>query len=89
MKYSFEVRMEAHDNRRKIIDNNVNGAIKVIEATIDRTAKNGYLDFSVDLGSFLQDFGTKIKEEITDYLSIYGYKVNWTGDIIRVSFEEG
>ena len=89
MKYSFEARMEAHENRRKIIDNNVNRAIEVIEATIDRTAEKGYLDFSVNLGSFLQDFGIKIKEEITDYLSIYGYKVNWTGDFIRVSFEEG
>ena len=89
MKYSFEARLEANENRRKIIDYNVNRAIEVIEATIDRTAEKGYLDFSVNLGSFLQDFGIKVKEEITDYLSIYGYKVNWTDDIIRVSFEEG
>ena len=89
MKYSFEARIEANENRRKIIDNNVNRAIEVIESMIDRTAGKGYLDFSTNLGSFLQDFGTKIKEEITDYLSIYGYKVNWAGDTIKVSFEEG
>lgn len=89
MKHSFEVRIEAHENRRKIIDNNVNGAIEVIEAMIDRTAKEGYFEFSVVLSNFLQDFGTKIKEEITDYLSLYGYKVNWTGNTIKVNFEEG
>ena len=89
MKYSFEARIEANENRRKIIDNNVNRAIEVIEAMIDRTVEKGYLDFTVNLGNFLQDFGTKIKEEITDYLSIYGYKVNWTSNYIKVSFEEG
>ena len=89
MKYSFEVRIEASENRRKIIDNNVNRAIELIEAMIDRTAEKGHFDFTVNLVSFLQDFGAKIKEEITDYLSIYGYKVNWTGDYIKVSFEEG
>ena len=87
MKYSFEARIEANENRRKIIDNNVNRAIEAIEATIDRTVKNGYLDFSIALGNFLQDFNAKIKEEITDYLSMYGYKVNWTGNTITVSFE--
>ena len=89
MKYAFEARIEANENRRKIIDNNVNRAIEAIEATIDRTVKNGYLDFSIALGNFLQDFNTKIKEEITDYLSIYGYKVNWIGNTIEVNFEEG
>ena len=89
MKYSFEARIEANENRRKIIDNNVNRAIEVIEAMIDHTAENGYLDFSIELGNFLHDFGTKIKEEITDYLSIHGYKVNWIGNTIKVSFEEG
>ena len=89
MKYSFEVRIEASENRRKIIDDNVNRAIALIEEMIDRTAKKGYFDFTVNLVSFLQDFGTKIKEEITDYLSIHGYKVNWTGNHIKVSFEEG
>ena len=89
MKYSFEVRIEASENRRKIIDNNVNRAIEVIEAMIDRTVEKGYFDFTVNLGNFLQDFSTKIKEEITDYLSIHGYKVNWTGNYIKVSFEEG
>lgn len=39
MKYSFEARIEANENRRKIIDNNVNRAIEAIEATIDRTVK--------------------------------------------------
>ena len=87
MKYSFEARIEANENRRKIIDYNVNRAIEAIEATIDRTAEKGYIDFSVNLGSFLQDFGIKIKEEITDYLSIYGYKVSCTGNTIEVSFE--
>lgn len=89
MKYSSEVRIEANENRRKIIDYNVNRAIKLIEETIDRTAKNGHFDFSLALGNFLQDFNTKIKEEITDCLSIHGYKVNWTGNTIDVSFEEG
>ena len=89
MKYSFEAHIEANENRRKIIDDNVNRAIKLIEETIDRTAKNGYFDFSLALGNFLQDFNTKIKEEITDCLSIHGYKVNWTGNTIDVSFEEG
>lgn len=89
MKYSFEARIEANENRRKIIDYNVNRAVEVIEATIDRTAEHGYFDFSIALGNFLQDFSTKIKEEITDYLSIHGYKVNWTGNTIEVSFEEG
>lgn len=89
MKYSFEAHIEAKENRRKIIDDNVNRAIKLIEETIDRTAKNGYFDFTLSLGNFLQDFNTKIKEEITDCLSIHGYKVNWTGNTIDVSFEEG
>ena len=89
MKYSFEARFEANENRRKIIDDNANRAIKLIEETIDRTAKNGYFDFTLSLGNFLQDFNTKIKEEITDCLSIHGYKVNWTGNTIDVSFEEG
>ena len=53
MKYSFEARAEANENRRKIIDNNVNRAIEAIEATIDRTVENGYLDFSIALGNFL------------------------------------
>ena len=87
MKYSFEARAEANENRRKIIDNNVNRAIEAIEATIDRTVEKGYFDFSIALGNFLQDFNTKIKEEITDYLSIHGYKVNWIGNTITVSFE--
>ena len=89
MKYSFEAHIEAKENRRKIIDDNVNRAIKLIEETIDRTAKNGYFDFTLSLGNFLQDFNTKIKEEITNCLSIHGYKVNWTGNTIDVSFEEG
>ena len=89
MKYSFEARIEANENRRKIIDNNVNRAIEAIEATIDRTVKNGYFDFSIALGNFLQDFSTEIKEEITDYLSIHGYKVKWIGNTIEVNFEEG
>ena len=89
MKYSFEARIEAKENRRKIIDNNVNRAIEAIEATIERTVKNGYLDFQIDLGNFLQDFSTEIKEEITDYLSIHGYKVKWIGNTIEVNFEEG
>ena len=89
MKYSFEAHIEAKENRRKIIDDNANRAIKLIEETIDRTAKHGYFDFTLSLGNFLQDFNTKIKEEITDCLSIHGYKVNWTGNTIDVSFEEG
>ena len=43
MKYSFEAHIEAKENRRKIIDDNVNRAIKLIEETIDRTAKMGIL----------------------------------------------
>ena len=89
MKYSFEALAEARKNRQNVIDVKVSSAIKDLEAYIDRTVKNGYLDFSLALGNFLQDFNTKIKEEITDYLSIYGYKVNWIGNTITVSFEEG
>ena len=89
MKYSFEARIEANENRRKIIDYNVNRAIEVIEAMIDHTVEHGYFDFSIALGNFLQDFNTKIKEEITDRLSTHGYKVNWTGNTIEVNFEEG
>ena len=89
MKYSFEARAEANENRRKIIDNNVNRAIEGIDATIEKKKKNGYFDFSIALGNFLQDFSTEIKEEITDYLSIHGYKVKWIGNTIEVNFEEG
>ena len=89
MKNVFEARAEAKENRRKIIDDNANRAIKLIEETIDRTTKDGYFDFTLSLGNFLQDFNTKIKEEITDCLSTHGYKVSWTGNTIDVNFEEG
>ena len=89
MKYSFEARMEAHDNRRKIIDNNVNGAIEELEAYIDRAIEKGRFEFSADESKFLENFDVEIKEEITNHLSTYGYKVDWCNYTITISFEEG
>ena len=88
MKYSFEARAEARENRQRIIDTNVSRAIEVIEAYIDRAIEKGYFGFLVDLSEFLEDFDTEIKEGITKYLSMYGYKVEWTTrDTINVIFE--
>lgn len=89
MKYSFEARMEAHDNRRKIIDNNVNGAIDAIEKAIDEAIKIGEIECVVFLGSFLNHFEDEIKTEINSQLSIYGYKVEWRDDYAIVNYEEG
>ena len=88
MKYSFEARAEARENRQNIIDVKVSRAIEVIEARIDHAVDKGYLGCSVDLGKFLEDFDTEIKEEITKYLSMYGYKIKWIDrDTIDVIFE--
>ena len=90
MKYSFEALAEARKNRQNIIDVKVSRAIEVIEARIDHAVDKGYFGFSVDLGKFLEDFDTEIKEKITNYLSMHGYYVEWVGRyIIVVSFEEG
>ena len=90
MKYSFEACAEARKNRQNIIDVKVSRAIEVIEARIDHAVDKGYFGFSVDLGKFLEDFDTEIKEKITNYLSMHGYYVEWVGRyIIVVSFEEG
>lgn len=89
MKYSFEARDEARKNRQNIIDVKVSRAIEVIEKMIDRTIEKGYFDFSINLSEFLQNFDVEIKEEITNYLSMYGYKVDWCSYTITVSFEEG
>lgn len=89
MKYSFEARMEAHDNRRKIIDNNVDGAIDAIEKAIDEAIKIGEIEVVVFLGSFLNHFEDEIKTEINSKLSIYGYKVEWRDDYAVVNYEEG
>ena len=86
MKYSCEARVEARKNRQNIIDVKVSHAIEKLEAYIDRAVEKGYFNFSSDMGEFLEDFGTEIKEEITDYLSMYGYNVSWTACTITVSF---
>lgn len=87
MKYSFEARAEARENRQRIIDANVRRAIEVIESMIDRAIEKGYFDFSISLSEFLQNFDVEIKEEITKYLSMHGYKVDWCSYTITVSFE--
>ena len=87
MKYSFEARAEARENRQKIIDANVSRAIKELEAYIDRAIEKGYFNFSINLSEFLQNFDVEIKEEITKYLSMHGYKVGWCSYTITVSFE--
>ena len=89
MKYSFEARAEARKNRQNIIDVNVNRAIQELEAYIDRAIEKGYLNFSINLSEFLQKFDVEIKEEIANYLSMYGYGVSWSGNTITINFEEG
>ena len=89
MKYSFEARMEAYDNRRKIIDDNVHGAIDAIEKAIDEAIKIGEFESVVFLGSFLNHFEDEIKEEINNNLSMYGYKVEWRECYAVVDYEEG
>ena len=89
MKYSFEARMEARDNRRKIIDNNVDGAIDAIEKAIDEAIKIGQFESVVFLGSFLNHFEDEIKTEINNNLSMYGYKVEWRDNYAIVNYEEG
>ena len=87
MKYSFEARAEARENRQNIIDTNVRRAIEELEAYIDRAIEKGYFNFSINLSEFLQNFDVEIKEKITNYLSMYGYKVDWCSYTITVSFE--
>ena len=87
MKYSFEARAEARENRQNIIDVKVSRAIEVIESMIDRAIEKGYFDFQINLSEFLQNFDVEIKEEITKYLSMHGYKVDWCSYTITVSFE--
>ena len=89
MKYSFEALAEARKNRQNIIDDKVSRAIKELEAYIDRAIEKGYFNFSINLSEFLQNFDVEIKEEITNYLSMHGYKVDWCSYTITVSFEEG
>lgn len=89
MKYAFEARIEARKNRQNIIDVKVSHAIEVIENMIDHRIEKGYFDFSINLSEFLQNFDAEIKEEITKYLSMHGYKVSWCSYTITVSFEEG
>ncbi len=86
MKFSCEARVEASMNRQDIIVKKTSRAVEVIEACIDRAVEKGYFYFSNDMSEFLEDFGTEIKEEITDYLSMYGYNVSWTACTITVSF---
>ena len=86
MKFSCEARVEATMNRQDIIVEKTSRAVEVIEAYIDRAVERGYFYFSNDMSEFLEDFGTEIKEEITDYLSMYGYNVSWTACTITVSF---
>ena len=86
MKFSCEARVEATMNRQDIIVDKVSRAVEVIEAYIDRAVGRGYLHFSNDMSEVLEYFGNEIKEEITDYLSMYGYNVSWTACTITVSF---
>ena len=44
MKYSFEARMEARDNRMKFIDNNVSNILDTIEKAIDEAIRNGQFE---------------------------------------------
>ena len=89
MKYSFEAHMKAYDNRRKIIDDNVHGAIDAIEKAIDEAIKIGEFESVVFLGSFLNHFEEEIKTEINNNLSMYGYKVEWREYYAIVNYEEG
>ena len=90
MKYSFEARAEARENRQNIIDVKVSRAFEIIEARIDHAVDKGHFGFSVDLSKFLEDFDTEIKEEITNYLSMHGYYAEWVDRYtIIVNFEEG
>lgn len=89
MKYSFEARMEALDNRRKIIDNNVNGAIDAIEKAIDEAIKIGEIECVVPLDSFLNNFENETKTAINNNLSMYGYRVEWRGYYAVVNYKEG
>ena len=89
MKYSFEARMEAYDNRRKIIDNNVDGAIDVIEKAIDEAIKIGEIECVVSLCDFLKYFEDETKAEINRNISVYGYKIEWRDDYAIVNYEEG
>lgn len=89
MKFACEARVEATMNRQDIIVDKTSRAIEVIEAYIDRAVERGYFHFTNNMSEFLEDFGTEIKEEITNYLSMYGYNVSWTACTITVSFQEG
>ena len=89
MKYSFEARMEARDNRRKIIDNNVDGAIDAIEKAIEEAIKIGEIECVVFLGNFLNHFEDETKTEINNHLSMYGYKVEWREYYAVVNYKEG
>lgn len=87
MKYSFEARAEARENRQNIIDTKVSRAIETIEKMIDSAIERGHFYFVINLSEFLKDFDTEIKEEITKHLSMYGYNVKWCNSTITVSFE--
>ena len=86
MRFACEARVEASMNRQDIIVDKTSRAVEVIEAYIDRAVERGYFHFTNNMSEFLEDFGTEIKEEITDYLSMYGYNVSWTACTITVSF---
>lgn len=89
MKYSFEARMEAYDNRMKFINNNVSDILDAIEKAIDEAIRNGQFECVVPLGSFLERFEDETKAKINNNLSLYGYKVEWRDCYAVVSFEEG
>ena len=89
MKYSFEARMEAYDNRRKIIDDNVSRSIDAIEKAIDEAIKIGRFECVVSLDNFMKYFEDEIKTEIDRNISVYGYKIEWDDDWAIVNFEEG
>ena len=86
MKFACEARVEARMNRQDIIVDKTSRAVEAIEAYIDRAVERGYSHFTNNMSEFLEDFGTEIKEEITNYLSMYGYNVSWTACTITVNF---
>ena len=89
MKYSFEARKEAYDNRMKFINNNVSNIFNTIEKAIDEAIRNGQFECVVPLGGFLECFEDETKAKTINDLSLYGYKVEWSDDYAIVNYEEG
>lgn len=89
MKYSYEAHLEANENRKSIINNNVSRAIDAIEKAINEAIKIGLFECVVSLDSFLIYFEDETKTRINYNLSLYGYKVEWRDYYAIVNYEEG